>query len=93
MTVSITTFFIKCYYAEYHYAECCDLFIVMLNVVMLNVTMLSVFMQNVVMLSVVAPFILVLKTPYFDGEKGKCSKIFKEVTISLYFMLNLQQVF
>jgi hypothetical protein len=44
MTVSITTFCIKC-----HYAECRDLFIVLLNVI------LSVIMLNVVMLSVVAP--------------------------------------
>ncbi len=31
MTVSITTFCIKCYYVECHYAKCCNLFIVMLN--------------------------------------------------------------
>ena len=46
MTVSITTFCIKCHHDECHYAECHDLFIVMLNVIMLNV----------VMLNLVAPF-------------------------------------
>ncbi len=50
----------KCCYTEGHYAECCDLFIVLLNVVMLNVILLSVVMMNgimlnVVMLSVMAP--------------------------------------
>ncbi len=37
MTLTITTLCIEC-----HYAECCDLFIVMLNVVMLSAVMLSV---------------------------------------------------
>jgi hypothetical protein len=50
MRVSLTTFCIKC-----HYAECRDLFIVMMNVIMLSVIMLSVIMLNVVMLDVVAP--------------------------------------
>ncbi len=44
MTLSITL------YIEWHYAECCNLCIIMLNVVML-----SVVMPNVVMLNVVAP--------------------------------------
>jgi hypothetical protein len=52
MTLSITTL---CHYAEYHCAECRDLFIVMLNVIMLSVVMLRVIMLNVIMLSVVAP--------------------------------------
>ncbi len=40
-----------------HYAECCDLFIVMLNAVMLSDIMLIVFILNAVMLNVVAPYI------------------------------------
>ncbi len=44
-----------CHYAEYHCADCRDLFIGMPNVVMLSVIMLSVVRLNVVMLSVVAP--------------------------------------
>jgi len=60
MTVYITTFCIKC-----HYAECRDLLfvilnvilpsVVMLNVVMLNVVLLGVVMLGVVMLGVVVP--------------------------------------
>ncbi len=46
MTVSITTFCIKCHHDGCHCAECRDIFIIMLSDVMLNV----------VMLSVVAPF-------------------------------------
>jgi len=45
MTLSITT---TCHNAEYHYAQCLNLFIVMLSVVMLNVFMLSAIMLNVV---------------------------------------------
>jgi hypothetical protein len=59
MTLSITTLSIMklCHYAEWHCAECRDLYIAMLNVVMLsvirlNVVMLSVIRLNVVMLSV-----------------------------------------
>jgi hypothetical protein len=48
MKVSLTTFSINC-----HFAECCDLFIVMLSVIMLNVFTLSVILLNVVTLSVI----------------------------------------
>ncbi len=49
MTISITTFCIKC-----DFAECRNLFIVMLNVFMLSVAILNVIMLSVVILSVVA---------------------------------------
>ncbi len=47
MTLSINdtqhkTLSTECYYADYHYAECRDLFIVMLNAIMLSVVMLNV---------------------------------------------------
>jgi hypothetical protein len=55
MTVSTTTFCIKCYYAE-----CRDVFIVMLDVMMLSVVMLNVVMLGIVLLSVVVPFLQLL---------------------------------
>ncbi len=64
MTLSITALCIWCNnYAEWHFAQCRDLFIVMLNVEMLsavklNVILLSVVMPSVIMLSVVIHFIL-----------------------------------
>jgi hypothetical protein len=46
--------FIFCY-AECHYAECRDLFIVLLNVIMLGVIILSVVMPRAVILSLIIP--------------------------------------
>jgi hypothetical protein len=42
--------------ADYRYAECSILFVVLPSVILLNVIMLSDVMLSVVILSVVAPF-------------------------------------
>jgi hypothetical protein len=52
MTLSITTTFRKCPYAECRILFNVGLNVIMLNVIMLNVVMLSVFMLSVVMLNV-----------------------------------------
>jgi hypothetical protein len=56
-----------CHYAEWHCAECCNLFLGMLNVIMLSVVLLNVIRLNVVMLSVVAPFLRLNKW-YFSTQ-------------------------
>ncbi len=63
MSFRITTFCIKCHYAEWRYAECRDLFILMLSVVMLIVIMLIVVMLIVIMLSVVMLSVVALLHP------------------------------
>jgi hypothetical protein len=42
MTLSITILYIECHNAQYHFAECNNLFFVMLNVIMLSIIMLNV---------------------------------------------------
>jgi hypothetical protein len=44
--LSIMTPIIVCYYAEFHYADCCNHLNVMLSVVLLSVTMLNIAMLS-----------------------------------------------
>ncbi len=71
MTVSITTFCIKC-----HYAENRDLFIVMRKVVKLDVIMLGVVILGVVILGVVILGVVMLSVVV-----PSCGQYYKHIMI------------